>query len=498
MFAGSKRFPNGLTHYFTICTKPNSYNLRSFKKIAVDSDRGISDAKSIRFTGRRLGHTQLQPVGESQSVESPRIQHRPNTQFYPYPYPYPYPWENSLDIYYYHLMSTQSAAPTAETGEIPAPSGKLIKADSIAAKFRSDIEQTIRERTSSAGRKPKLVGILATDSKPSESYAEFTQKTCDSIGVDFVLKRVGGALVTKEGDQEIRGVNGEGVEEAIIEANEDSNIDGIMVYYPIFGGLQDHYLQQVVSPFKDVEGLHSKFHFHLYHNVRFIRPKTLLSSSPFGSISPSSVAAANTKSIQQDDTPPPGTVKSIIPCTPLAIVKCLEYLGVYNTILSYGDRAYGKTITVINRSEVVGRPLAALLANDGARVFSVDIDSIQEYTKRPTSNTNAGPRRLYHPRHVVHPCSNTLEECLALSDVVISAVPSVNYKVKTANLKDGCVCVNISSEKNFEKEVRDKASLYLPSVGKVTIMMLLRNLMRLCQYQDILREENSQASVASV
>jgi 5,10-methylene-tetrahydrofolate dehydrogenase/methenyl tetrahydrofolate cyclohydrolase len=28
-------------------------------------------------------------------------------------------------------------------------------------------------------------------------------------------------------------------------------------------------------------------------------------------------------------------------------------------------------------SEVVGRPLAALLANDGARVFSVDIDSIQ-------------------------------------------------------------------------------------------------------------------------
>lgn len=29
------------------------------------------------------------------------------------------------------------------------------------------------------------------------------------------------------------------------------------------------------------------------------------------------------------------------------------------------------------RSEVVGRPLAALLANDGARVFSVDIDSIQ-------------------------------------------------------------------------------------------------------------------------
>ena len=43
-------------------------------------------------------------------------------------------------------------------------------------------------------------------------------------------------------------------------------------------------------------------------------------------------------------------VKSILPCTPLAVVKCLEYLGVYNKILAYGDRAYGNVITVINRS----------------------------------------------------------------------------------------------------------------------------------------------------
>ena len=94
------------------------------------------------------------------------------------------------------------------------------------------------------------------------------------------------------------------------------------------------------------------------------------------------------------EEPPAGTVKSIIPCTPLAIVKCLEFIGIYNKILPYGDRAYGKTVTVINRyaitkggeifshlffyrSEVVGRPLAALLANDGARVLSADIDSIQ-------------------------------------------------------------------------------------------------------------------------
>lgn len=124
---------------------------------------------------------------------------------------------------------------------------------------------------------------------------------------------------------------------------------------------------------------------------------------------------------------------------------------------------------------MVGRPLAALLANDGARVFSVDIDSIQEYTKRPhaplvelsaepssTSESSSSgaaaavKARRYHPRHVVHPSKFTLQQCLTLSDVVVSAVPSPTYKVKTEWLKDGCLCVNVAADKNFEKDVREK------------------------------------------
>ena len=53
--------------------------------------------------------------------------------------------------------------------------------------------------------------------------------------------------------------------------------------------------------------------------------------------------------IKETDDAPEGTVKSILPCTPLAIVKVLEHLGVYNKMLNYGDRARGKVITVINR-----------------------------------------------------------------------------------------------------------------------------------------------------
>ena len=112
---------------------------------------------------------------------------------------------------------------------------------------------------------------------------------------------------------------------------------------------------QLVSPFKDVEGLHFKFHYNLYHkcvllivvtgclmtvchfSIRYLEPKALLES-----VLPTTTAA----DVEQ---PPPGMVKSIIPCTSLAIVKCLEYVGVYNKLLPYGDRAYGKTITIINR-----------------------------------------------------------------------------------------------------------------------------------------------------
>ncbi|KAG6910782.1 hypothetical protein DXG01_007670 [Tephrocybe rancida] len=300
--------------------------------------------------------------------------------------------------------------------------GLLLKADPIATTFRDEVKASLAV----CPRLPKLVGILATSSAPSRSYAEFTKKQCAELGVNFVLKVTGAAVSTDLGE-------GEGVEEAIIEANEDESVDGIMI----------------VSPFKDVEGLHVKFHYNLYHNIRFIKPSSLLSS-----VSPS----PPTLTALESDQPPAGTVKSIIPCTPLAIVKCLEYVRVYNTILPYGDRAYGKIITVINRSEVVGRPLAALLSNDGARVFSVDIDSIQEYTKRPRVNgsTESEATRRYHPRHVVRPSNLTLQECLAQSDVVVSAVPSVAYKVKTEWLKDGCVCLNVASEKNFEKDVREK------------------------------------------
>jgi methylenetetrahydrofolate dehydrogenase (NAD+) len=107
------------------------------------------------------------------------------------------------------------------------------------------------------------------------------------------------------------------LEDNIILANDDKSINGIMVYYPVFGGAQDQYLQNIVSISKDVEGLCHKYRYNMYHNIRFLDQLE--------------------------------TRKCIIPCTPLAIVKIMEHVGVYNPILPFGNRLHGKIITIINR-----------------------------------------------------------------------------------------------------------------------------------------------------
>lgn len=75
---------------------------------------------------------------------------------------------------------------------------------------------------------PKLVGFLANADPAAQMYAEFTKKTSLECGFRF----------------EIRQVNKEDLEDAIMQANDDREVDGIMVYFPVFGDRQDQYLQQ--------------------------------------------------------------------------------------------------------------------------------------------------------------------------------------------------------------------------------------------------------------
>ncbi|SCV03660.1 LAMI_0H09934g1_1 [Lachancea mirantina] len=305
--------------------------------------------------------------------------------------------------------------------------GRTILSSTISKTYVEEIKNKVEALKGIRPDGPLLVGFLANDDPAAEMYANWTAKTCESMGFRYELRTV------PEKDF---------LEEAIIEANRDDAVDGIMVYFPVFGNAQDQYLQQVVSREKDVEGLNHVYYQNMYHNVRYLDDK------------------------QQQ--------KSILPCTPLAVVKILEYLKVYNNLLPEGNRLYGKKCVVVNRSEIVGRPLAALLANDGAIVYSVDVNNVQKFTRGEGLKF-----KKHHVEDLGAYSNELLQQCSADADVIITGVPSETYRFPTEFIKEGAVCINFSSSKNFDDEVKTKASLYVPSTGKVTISMLLRNMLRL-------------------
>jgi len=303
---------------------------------------------------------------------------------------------------------------------------RVLTAETISKGLLTEVRDTLAKITESGSGKPTLAAFLANDDPHAEKYAEWSKKTCEENGFNF----------------DLRNVQKDVLEDEVMKANEQDDVDGIIVYYPIFKTpTHDKYVQETVDLGKDVEGMRHQHLHNMYHNIRYLDP-------------------------------PENRKKSILPCTPLAVVKILEYLQIYNPVLPAGNRLYGKTITVINRSEVNGRPLAALLANDGATVYSVDITGVQLFTR------GQGIKKSRHQTEDKEGWG--LKDCLPLSDVVISGVPTESYKVPTELIRDGAACINFSSYKNFDgPAVKEKAAFYVPSVGKVTIAILLRNLVRL-------------------
>merc|ERR1719265_1758098 len=230
------------------------------------------------------------------------------------------------------------------------------------------------------GRQPKLVGFLANMDPAAKSYADWTARAFARDSLAF----------------ELREVEEQDLEEQLEEANRDPDVHGIMIYYPVFGqrpsfhGSSHHdYLRDTVSHEKDVEGLCHFYRRCLYRNCRFLD-------------------AAATK-------------KCLLPCTPLAVIKILEHLDVYDPLLPVGDRMRGKTVAIVNRSEVVGRPLAAMLANDGAKVYSIDIDSVHIFTRG----------RLVIPTETL-----VAQDVVRSSDIIILGVPSEAYKLDVAWVRE--------------------------------------------------------------
>jgi methylenetetrahydrofolate dehydrogenase (NADP+)/methenyltetrahydrofolate cyclohydrolase len=285
---------------------------------------------------------------------------------------------------------------------------KIIDPGEVAKKFRAETRQAIAQLKHPL----RLAGFLSTESSPSVTYANYTKAGCDDVGIEFVLYHE----------------NRLQLERRIDEANADKNIHGIIVYYPIFGTEQDRYIKDLVDHRKDIEGLNSYWVRKLYHNERFVDP-------------------------EQER-------KAILPCTPLAVLKMIEETGY---VLTGPEPLKGKTVTIFNRSEVVGRPLASMISNDGARVYSFDID---------------GP--LLFKKGSIEEVGVTRTEALGESDIVITGVPTREFPLVTAReIKEGALCINFSTYKNFSDDIIGKAGAFVPRVGPMTVAMALRNTLRL-------------------
>lgn len=280
----------------------------------------------------------------------------------------------------------------------------------VAERYRAEIRQEIR----ALGTQLKVVGFLAGDYGPSLTYAEYTKSACEDLGIAYELRTCGRLEL----------------EQAIIEANSDPSVNGIMVYYPIFGNEQDRYLKDVVDYRKDIEGLHSFWIHKLYENERFV---------------------------DEAET----TGKAVVPCTALATLKVLEANGAYG---GSGTRpAEHKTVTIFNRSEVVGRPLAVMMSNDGARVYSFD---------------EFGP--LLYQGGQAREISISRREAIKESNIVITGVPSKAFpKIEAEELSPHTICLNFATIKNFTTEAEAAAELFIPRVGPATVAMCMRNTLRL-------------------
>lgn len=290
--------------------------------------------------------------------------------------------------------------------------GVLLDAEALARPFLDEVRAEV------AALPPvHLIGILGTGARPSEVYADYAAAGCEAVGIEFERRRCAR----------------EDVSRVVFEANVDPAVHGMIVFYPVFGGARDRSLQNEVDARKDVEGLHASWTQRLYHDVRFVDAE------------------------QQK--------KTVLPCTPLGIVKALGALGVTRRDAPAREQARGLEVAIFNRSEVVGRPLAAMLAHDGAKVYSFDIDGVRLYAGMDSAA-----------------CEVTRAEALARADVVVTGVPSKTFApIRAAEIKAGATCINVSYLKNLHEDVIERAARVLPRVGPITVAMLVRNTVRLFQ-----------------
>jgi methylenetetrahydrofolate dehydrogenase (NADP+)/methenyltetrahydrofolate cyclohydrolase len=269
----------------------------------------------------------------------------------------------------------------------------IIDGREAAARVRADVAREVEQLVAQTGRRPGLATILVGDDPASEVYVRNKRKVSAEVGiVDFHQH-----LPADSSQDDVAGV--------IRECNENPAVSGILLQLPVPAGLDGPALTATISPEKDVDGL------------------TPISAGRL---------AQNTPGLR--------------PCTPLGILELLD---------SHDVALEGAEAVVVGRSDLVGRPVAALLLHRNATVT------------------------------ICHSRTRDLPSVCARADVLVAAVGRAGL-IGPDYVKPGAVVIDVGINRTDEGLVGDvdfvqvveRAGLITPvpgGVGPMTPAMLLRN-----------------------
>jgi len=181
----------------------------------------------------------------------------------------------------------------------------IIDGKALASEVEAETKVRVDE-LAAFGQRPGLATIIVGENPASAMYVRIKHSACDRVGIRSENVNLPEGATVEEIAETIRGLN----------ARDDVN--GILLQLPLPGGLDPSPAMAAIDPAKDVDGFH---------------PMNM------GSL----LAGA----------------ERLVPCTPKGIIWALERLGV---------DLEGKEAVIVGHSNVVGKPLAAMMLNRNATV----------------------------------------------------------------------------------------------------------------------------------
>jgi methylenetetrahydrofolate dehydrogenase (NADP+)/methenyltetrahydrofolate cyclohydrolase len=277
---------------------------------------------------------------------------------------------------------------------------KILDGKTLAKKIENNVLNQTELLKEQTGRVPGLAVILVGNDPASQAYVSMKKKACD---------RVGFYSVTHEMPKDI---SQDAIENTITMMNNNPNIDGILIQLPLPSQIDTTKLLELVSPSKDVDGFH-----------------------------PYNVGRLTTG------------LDGFVPCTPL---------GVMELFAEYEIDLKGKNCVVVGASNIVGKPMAALLLNANATV------------------------------EICHIFTDDLKKHTQSADIILVGVGVINL-IKEDMVKDGAIIIDIGINRADDGKlvgdvdyanVAQKCSYITPvpgGVGPMTISMLLSNTLKAAQ-----------------